>query len=91
MAFDEPRGTVDKRAPARLHRQVTQVPFDVARAFDEARGIETPVPWTAERDQEVWSSLRARIAPVSMQNEREQLVLRRDSELMVGALAVGGD
>jgi glyoxylase-like metal-dependent hydrolase (beta-lactamase superfamily II) len=35
------------------------LPFDVSRAYDEARGINTPVPWTAERDQQVWSSLHA--------------------------------
>ena len=35
------------------------LPFDVARAYDEARGIDTPVPWTAERDEEVWKSLHA--------------------------------
>lgn len=35
------------------------LPFDVARAYDEARGIDIPVPWTAERDQEVWKSLHA--------------------------------
>jgi glyoxylase-like metal-dependent hydrolase (beta-lactamase superfamily II) len=32
------------------------LPFDVARAYDEARGIDKPVPWTAERDQEVWKA-----------------------------------
>ena len=35
------------------------LPFDVARAYDEARGIDTPIPWTAERDQEVWKALNA--------------------------------
>ena len=35
------------------------LPFDVARAYDEARGIDQPVPWTAERDQEVWKILHA--------------------------------
>jgi glyoxylase-like metal-dependent hydrolase (beta-lactamase superfamily II) len=33
------------------------LPFDVARAYDEARGIDKPIPWTAERDQEVWKAL----------------------------------
>lgn len=33
------------------------MPFDVARAFDEARGIANPRIWTAERDQEMWKSL----------------------------------
>jgi hypothetical protein len=26
------------------------LPFNVARAYDEARGIDTPRIWTAERD-----------------------------------------
>ncbi|KZL15401.1 Beta-lactamase type II precursor [Pseudovibrio axinellae] len=34
------------------------LPFNVARAFDEARGIDTPRIWTAERDQEMWASLQ---------------------------------
>lgn len=34
------------------------LPFNVARAFDEARGIDTPRIWTAERDQEMWEDLQ---------------------------------
>ena len=34
------------------------LPFNVARAYDEARGIDTPRIWTAERDQEMWSALQ---------------------------------
>ncbi len=34
------------------------MPFDVARAYDELRGIEHPVVWTAERDRELWATLR---------------------------------
>ena len=34
------------------------LPFDVSRAFDEARGIKNPRIWTAERDQEMWASLQ---------------------------------
>ncbi|WP_102227213.1 MBL fold metallo-hydrolase [Acidimangrovimonas sediminis] len=34
------------------------LPFNVARAFDEARGIETPRIWTAERDKEMWAALQ---------------------------------
>jgi len=33
------------------------LPFNVSRAFDEARGIEWPVIWTAERDREMWAAL----------------------------------
>jgi glyoxylase-like metal-dependent hydrolase (beta-lactamase superfamily II) len=35
------------------------LPFDVSRAFDEARGIKNPRIWTAERDQEMWAALQA--------------------------------
>jgi len=28
------------------------------RAYDEARGIEWPVIWTAERDRELWTALQ---------------------------------
>ena len=35
------------------------LPFNVARAFDEARGVDTPRIWTAERDIAMWESLQA--------------------------------
>ncbi len=34
------------------------MPFNVARAYDEAKGLDTPRIWTAERDEEMWRSLR---------------------------------
>ena len=34
------------------------LPFNVARAFDEASGIEHPRIWTAERDREMWAALQ---------------------------------
>ncbi|SMH40422.1 MBL fold metallo-hydrolase [Maritimibacter sp. HL-12] len=34
------------------------LPFNAARAFDEARGIETPRIWTAQRDIEMWEALQ---------------------------------
>lgn len=34
------------------------LPFNVARAFDEARGIDTPRIWTAQRDIEMWEALQ---------------------------------
>ncbi|HEX2538869.1 MAG TPA: MBL fold metallo-hydrolase [Pseudolabrys sp.] len=34
------------------------LPFNVSRAFDEARGIDWPVIWTAERDREMWAALQ---------------------------------
>ncbi|MBO1074609.1 MBL fold metallo-hydrolase [Roseomonas marmotae] len=33
------------------------MPFDVSRAYDEAKGIDTPRIWTAERDVEMWRAL----------------------------------
>ena len=35
------------------------MPFDVSRAFDEARGVRHPRVWTAERDLEMWAALRS--------------------------------
>lgn len=35
------------------------LPFDVARAYDEASGIKHPRIWTAERDKEMWAALQA--------------------------------
>ena len=34
------------------------LPFDVSRAYDEAKGIKNPRIWTAERDQEMWAALQ---------------------------------
>ena len=34
------------------------LPFNVARAYDEAVGIGTPRIWTAERDLEMWKALQ---------------------------------
>jgi glyoxylase-like metal-dependent hydrolase (beta-lactamase superfamily II) len=34
------------------------LPFNVSRAYDEARGIDWPVIWTAERDREMWKQLQ---------------------------------
>jgi glyoxylase-like metal-dependent hydrolase (beta-lactamase superfamily II) len=33
-------------------------PFNVARAWDEAQGIDTPRIWTADRDRALWSALQ---------------------------------
>ena len=35
------------------------LPFDVSRAYDEAKGIKNPRIWTAERDKEMWGALQA--------------------------------
>ena len=34
------------------------LPFNVARAYDEARGIAHPRIWTAERDLQMWAALQ---------------------------------
>lgn len=34
------------------------LPFNVSRAYDEARGIAHPVIWTAERDRAMWAALQ---------------------------------
>ena len=34
------------------------LPFDVARAVEELKGTEHPTIWTAERDQQLWTTLR---------------------------------
>ncbi|MFD1795076.1 MBL fold metallo-hydrolase [Paracoccus aurantiacus] len=34
------------------------LPFNVARAYDEALGIDTPRIWTAERDKQMWDMLQ---------------------------------
>jgi len=33
-------------------------PFNIARAYDEAQGIDTPRVWTAERDRAMWEALQ---------------------------------
>lgn len=35
------------------------LPFNVARAYDEARGTAHPVIWTAERDRQMWLDLQS--------------------------------
>lgn len=38
------------------------LPFDIARAYDEAGEYPDPRIWTAERDQEMWHALQAGVA-----------------------------
>ncbi len=35
------------------------IPFNVSRAFDEARGVVDPVVWTAARDRQMWKALQS--------------------------------
>jgi glyoxylase-like metal-dependent hydrolase (beta-lactamase superfamily II) len=56
-AYDAARGVMDpKFASFAIYEHC--MPFNVSRAYDEAKGIEHPVIWTAERDRAMWSALR---------------------------------
>ena len=46
------------------------MPFNVSRAYDEAKGFDTPRIWTAERDVEMWRSLEHGAAPKSAELDR---------------------
>ncbi|GGB42633.1 MBL fold metallo-hydrolase [Roseibium aquae] len=41
------------------------MPFNVARAYDEALGLETPQAWTPERDRDLWDALYDPAPPAS--------------------------
>ena len=56
-AFDAARAAMDpKFADFAIYEHC--LPFNVSRAYDEARGIGWPVIWTAERDRELWRELQ---------------------------------
>lgn len=56
-AWDACRGECDpKFADYAIYEHC--LPFNVARAYDEALGIDTPRIWTAERDREMWDALQ---------------------------------
>jgi glyoxylase-like metal-dependent hydrolase (beta-lactamase superfamily II) len=57
QAFDAARGVMDpKFSDFAIYEHC--LPFNVSRAYDEARGIDHPVIWTAERDREMWKALQ---------------------------------
>jgi glyoxylase-like metal-dependent hydrolase (beta-lactamase superfamily II) len=57
QAFDEARRVMDpKFSSFAIYEHC--LPFNVSRAYDEARGIDWPVIWTAERDREMWAQLQ---------------------------------
>lgn len=56
-AFDFARLAMDPKFTG-LTIYEHSLPFSVARAYDEARGIEWPAIWTAERDREMWAALQ---------------------------------
>lgn len=53
------RDTMDHMRPAYGSWVIFEhcMPFNVSRAFDEAKGIDRPRIWTAERDVEMWKAL----------------------------------
>ncbi|CAA9316816.1 MAG: MBL-fold metallo-hydrolase superfamily [uncultured Microvirga sp.] len=56
-AFDAARRVMDpKFASFAIYEHC--LPFNVARAYDEARGLDHPRIWTAERDREMWAALQ---------------------------------
>ncbi|HLN09636.1 MAG TPA: MBL fold metallo-hydrolase [Xanthobacteraceae bacterium] len=56
QAFDAARVVMDpKFSSFAIYEHC--LPFNVSRAYDEARGIDWPVIWTAERDREMWAAL----------------------------------
>jgi glyoxylase-like metal-dependent hydrolase (beta-lactamase superfamily II) len=56
-AFDAAREVMDpKFSTFAIYEHC--LPFNVSRAYDEARGVDWPVIWTAERDREMWAALQ---------------------------------
>jgi glyoxylase-like metal-dependent hydrolase (beta-lactamase superfamily II) len=56
-AFDFVRLAMDAKFKSYAIYEHT-LPFNVARAYDEARGIDWPVIWTPERDRDMWAALQ---------------------------------
>jgi len=57
QAFDAAREVMDPKFSAFAIYEHC-LPFNVSRAYDEARGIEWPVIWTDARDREMWAALQ---------------------------------
>jgi hypothetical protein len=57
QAFEEARKVMDpKFSTFAIYEHC--LPFNVSRAYDEAKGIDWPVIWTGERDREMWAALQ---------------------------------
>jgi glyoxylase-like metal-dependent hydrolase (beta-lactamase superfamily II) len=57
QAFDAARKVMDpKFSTWAIYEHC--MPFNVSRAYDEAKGIDRPVIWTAERDRQMWAALQ---------------------------------
>src|SRR5436190_6558678 len=57
QAFDAAREVMDPKFSSYAIYEHC-LPFNVSRAYDEARGIDWPVIWTAQRDREMWAALQ---------------------------------
>ncbi|MPZ54909.1 MAG: MBL fold metallo-hydrolase [Rhizobiales bacterium] len=57
QAFDTVREVMDPKFSSYAIYEHC-MPFNVSRAYDEARGIDHPVIWTTERDREMWAALQ---------------------------------
>jgi glyoxylase-like metal-dependent hydrolase (beta-lactamase superfamily II) len=59
QAFDAARKVMDpKFSTWAIYEHC--LPFNVSRAYDEAKGIDHPVIWTAERDRDMWAALQGK-------------------------------
>jgi glyoxylase-like metal-dependent hydrolase (beta-lactamase superfamily II) len=57
QAFDAARKVMDpKFSTWAIYEHC--MPFNVSRAYDEAKGVDHPVIWTAERDRQMWAALQ---------------------------------
>jgi glyoxylase-like metal-dependent hydrolase (beta-lactamase superfamily II) len=57
QAFDAARKAMDPRFSTWAIYEHC-MPFNVSRAYDEAKGLDHPVIWTAERDRQMWAALQ---------------------------------
>jgi glyoxylase-like metal-dependent hydrolase (beta-lactamase superfamily II) len=57
QAFDEARVVMDPKFKSFAIYEHC-LPFNVSRAYDEARGMAWPVIWTDQRDREMWAALQ---------------------------------
>ena len=64
QAYDAARAAMDPKFSSFAIYQHC-MPFNVARAYDEAKGLDWPAIWTAERDREMWPRCRGdAVAPL---------------------------
>jgi len=54
------------------------LPFNVSRAYDEARGIDTPRIWTAQRDIEMWNALQGATRLINHKTSHGYITLLSD-------------